>query len=125
MFDQGGLQFRSHPVRHREDFQRNCVPLSLHGDGTPAMGVGKSWSKMMDIWTWTSLLVKGRSQLTMFLIFCVHASLRSVAAGHNTLEIAFKKMRWSFDALWEGRWPRFDWNNNPMRYSKAITCDKI
>jgi len=95
------------------------VPLSLHGDGTPGMGVGKAWSKMIDVWSWTSLLCKGNSQLTMFFIWCVHAVLRGVDAGHHTLQTAFRKMRWSFDALAEGKWPQFDWNNVKIVSSKA------
>ena len=41
-------------------------------------------------------------------------------AGHVTLEVAFRKMVWSFNALYEGRWPKFDWDNNPMSYEKAF-----
>jgi len=41
-FCEGGLHFRTHPVRHRRDRNR-IVPLVLHGDGTPCSGVGKSW----------------------------------------------------------------------------------
>ena len=116
---QGGLQFQSHPVRDRDDFRSKCVPLRLHGDGTPAMGVGKAWGKMIDVWSWTSILCRGTTQLTIFLIYCVHAALRSAKEGHNTLEVAFRKMVWSFDALWEGTWPVFDWNNVRMNYAKA------
>ena len=117
--DSGGAHFLSHPIRYKENFRRLVVPLCLHGDGTPAMGVGKSWSKQMDVWSWRSLLCKGPSLLTMILIFCVHASLRCVEEGHHTLETAFKKMRWSFDALYEGVWPKFDWLNNKLHYAKA------
>ena len=106
-------------MKNRLDHRAKCIPLSLHGDGTPAMGVGKAWGKLIDIWSWSSLLVTGRSNLTIFLIFCVHSVLRSVEAGHNTLETAFQKMTWSFNALWEGKWPSFDWSNRKLLYAKA------
>ena len=47
----GGKQFQGHPVQSIEEFQKFAVPLSLHGDGTPAMGAGKSWSKSIDVWS--------------------------------------------------------------------------
>ena len=36
----------------REDFRHKAVALRMHGDGVPVTGVGKSWAKMMDIWSW-------------------------------------------------------------------------
>ena len=45
------------------------VPLSLHGDGTPALGVGKSWGQMADFFSWSSLLAWcGRSELLRYLV---------------------------------------------------------
>jgi len=50
------------------------VPLSLHGDGTPSSGIGKSWSKMSDFFSWASLLVScGHSEMVRFLIFAIQA----------------------------------------------------
>ena len=48
------------------------------------------------------------------LIFCVHSAIQSVKDGHNTLDVMFKKLAWSFNALWEGDHPELDWNDNPM-----------
>ena len=33
----------THPVRERTNFRTHCIPLSIHGDGTPVVGVGKAW----------------------------------------------------------------------------------
>lgn len=44
-----GQHFLQHPVRIRQDFETKCVPLKLHGDGTPVTGLGKSWGKLVDI----------------------------------------------------------------------------
>ena len=71
------------------------------------------------------MLCQGRSQLTMFLIFALHSCLRSVAQGRNSLEQVFGLMRWSFDALFEGKWPSHDCNNVPMAYNKAPICLKV
>jgi hypothetical protein len=45
------------------------VPLSFHGDGTPALGVGKSWGQMGDFYSWASILGWcSRSELLRYLI---------------------------------------------------------
>lgn len=118
---QSGPHFGGHPVRHRENFRSKCVPLSLHGDGTPAMGVGKAWSKMIDVWSWSSVLVTGPTVLNVFFIFCVHTVLQCTREGHDTLGVCFKKMVWSFTCLWNGTWPTTDWNGMPIHDSRAGT----
>ena len=108
----GGSHFKTHPVRHRQD-RKWILPLCLHGDGTPCSGVGKSWSRQMDFWTWSSLVAwSGFAELVRYLIFCVQASLRR----KETLETVFKKMAWSFNALEIGTWPEFDWDNKRIDY---------
>ena len=116
---QNGIQFANHPVRNRANFRTHCIPLSIHGDGTPVVGIGKAWGKIMDLWSWCSLLVLAPTILRQMLIFCLHNALQSVKAGHNSLDVAFTKMAWSFTALWEGKWPVIDWKGKPMHYAKA------
>ena len=80
------------------------------------MGIGKAWGKIVDVWSWSSILAKSvRSKLSCFLIFAILAVMRTA----ESLEVAFRKMRWSFDALYEGRWPTRDWDDKPMFYEKA------
>ena len=88
----GTIQFLTHPVRLRPNFRSQCIPLSIHGDGTPVVGIGKAWGKLLDIWSWQSLLVAGPTLLRTMLIFCVHTAIQSVKDGHNTLDVVFKKM---------------------------------
>jgi len=49
--------FKNHPVRHRANFRTHGIPLSIHGDETPVVGIGKGWSKQLTIMSWQSLLV--------------------------------------------------------------------
>ena len=42
-------QLKDHPVLYRKDWKRRAIPLVLHGDGVPLTGIGKSWSKLMDV----------------------------------------------------------------------------
>ena len=58
---QGNPQLVDHPVLDIPGYQSCVIPLSLHGDGVPITGVGKSWGKSMDVWSWCSLLASGRT----------------------------------------------------------------
>ena len=40
-------------VRNREGgFMKNLVPLAMHGDDVPVTGVGKSWQKLVTVFSW-------------------------------------------------------------------------
>jgi len=50
------------------------VPLNLHGDGTPSQGVGKSWGRMTDFYSWSSVLAwTSRSELLRYMIIAMQA----------------------------------------------------
>jgi len=53
----GSHHFRNHPVRHRANFRTHGIAVSIHGDETPVVGVGKAWCKQLTIVSWQSLLV--------------------------------------------------------------------
>ena len=117
----GGAHFLSHPVRFRDSFSTKCVPLRLHGDGTPAVGIGKSWGKMVNIWSMSSMLLLGPTILRNFLIWAIHQCLQSVVPGHHTANAFWKRLEWSMNACWEGKWPTKDWDGNPIHSAKAGT----
>ncbi len=92
------------------------IPLSLHGDGTPSMGVGKSWGKVADFFSWASLLVTcGHSEMNRFLIYTINAHLRGTA---QAMSVVFKAMVWSLEALLDRRWPAKNWLGATIDYSK-------
>ena len=99
------------------------MPIAIHGDGTPAMGAGKSWSKMIDVWSWGSLLYFGHSEVRRFLIVAIHASLRNAAPGQKTLDVIFQKLKWSLDACYSGFHPKLDWEGKPMTDSRVLLYD--
>jgi hypothetical protein len=73
---EGSPQFQSNPTLAGRDLSK-MLPLTIHGDGTPVCGAGKSWSKMGDFFSWSCMLMtSGHSQLSRFLIFMVHAYMR-------------------------------------------------
>ena len=56
-----------HPVRERRNWWELAVPYSIHGDGVPCVGVGKSWGKTMELFSWCSCLASGNTMATFFL----------------------------------------------------------
>jgi hypothetical protein len=73
-------------------------------------GIGKSWGKQVDTFSVASLLTAGPTALTNFIICMIHVVLQ----GSQTLETFYKRLRWSFQALWDGKFPWFDWNGHPI-----------
>ena len=115
----GSPQFASHPVRHRDGFEDHCIPLKIHGDGTPVTGLGKGWGKLVDIFSVSSLLICGPTILRNLMMFLIFQHLICRDGGHNTLDTAYKMLLWSFKACWEGKKPKFDWNGEEMFYKGA------
>ena len=116
---QGSPQFASHPVRHRADFSEKCIPLKIHGDGTPVTGLGKGWGKMVDIFSVSSLLICAPTILRNLMVFLIFQHLICRDADHNTLDTAYRMFIWSFRAMWVGKKPKYDWNGEEMFYPGA------
>lgn len=106
-------------MRLLADHAEKCFPIAIHGDGFPCMGIGKSWGKVMDSWQWSSLLSTANSKSCVWLIWCVHAVLRSSKNGFRTLDEAYRAMAWSFNAIYNGRWPTENWLLQKLTYPKA------
>ena len=66
----GGEHFLSHELVSTMSWDQLswCIPLAIHGDGTPGMGVGKAWSKNVDTWSWQSCVVRGALRMSMHWI---------------------------------------------------------
>ena len=111
---------QGHVIQNRKSFQRLGVPISLHGDGVPVAGVGKTWSKSCDVFSWSSLLARGMNTLGCnFFIFSIFA--QSICSGnlHDTYATFWKILCWSLRWLWLGLWPDVDpWGN---KYRKGST----
>ena len=53
------INYMSSPVLARPGYEELCIPVKIHGDATPATGLGKSWSKMVEVFSVCSLLTGG------------------------------------------------------------------
>jgi hypothetical protein len=68
------------------EWSANFLPLSLHGDGVPVTGVGKSWSKGVESYSWASSLSEGTKTLKHWLVLM----LQKVCLCKDTLGLAWK-----------------------------------
>jgi len=117
----GSPQFLAHEVGKVPGYEENCIPLKIHGDGTPVTGLGKGWGKLVDIFSVSSMLVIGTTILRSMMIFMMFQHLICRDDDHNTMNTVFRMFIWSFKACWAGRHPVEDWNGVKMVYDLAGT----
>ena len=82
-------------------WQSRTVPLALHGDGTLVSGVGKSWSRLLDIFSWRSLLAAGSTLDYTILIFAAFSQLLT----KSSMTAVWTIIAWSLSVLADGVWP--------------------
>ena len=119
----------NHPIHERADARFRCVPLAIHGDEVPVVGVGKIWSRSALIFSWFSLLAlaAGSSTLdTMVYVWGVFEKFVQPDSTdtHGTMQTFWSIMKWSFEALWAGKWPACDWRGIRPNLLK-FTCDLV
>lgn len=102
------------PQAGRPDFTSKCVPLSIHSDGVPVSGIGRSWSRSATLFSWQSMLAKGSTLDMNFLIFIVFTTLL-VRVGEETAMTKFgRRLAWSLKWLAMGQWPTEDEHGTPL-----------
>ena len=107
------VQYMNHPIKNVANHKSRAIPIFLHGDGVPCSGIGKSWSKMFDVWSWGSLLMEdGATWKTNFLILGIHTLLYSSDPLTSTDDDVFTIMCWSLLALYNGRYPPKHWDGS-------------
>ena len=99
----------SDALRSRSDLTTRCIPIRVHGDGTPVTALGKPGSKFMDIWNWSSILGTGDTKELSFLIYAVFKVMVYAGGAINSTYSAFaKRLKWSLMQMWTGRWATHD-----------------
>jgi hypothetical protein len=81
-------------MHDRPDWRRRAVPIKLYGDGVPVTGVGKSWSKTMATYTFSSLVATGKTHEIVFLVWACMTLLAndSVTPAFDTKSRFCKKL---------------------------------
>ena len=78
-------QLAGHPLLQRDEYDKLAVPLGIHGDGVPVIGIGKGWTRMMTIFFGSSLLAKGPSKEIRYYIWSMFDRLCCKADGRGTM----------------------------------------
>ena len=97
-----------HPLRDREHHQTRAIPLAIHADGIPVQGLGKSWSKSVDAYSWGSCLAKGSTMASLFLIYLIYWKHLLQNVGKNAFEQFSHMLHWSMYWLFLGVHPKRD-----------------
>jgi len=93
-----------HPMVAAANWQSTFIPLGLHGDGVPVVGIGKSWSRSVEVVSWGSCLGTGSTILKTYMIFLLHKLL----CARDSIDTYWKHVVWSLNAMFLGTWPSVD-----------------
>ena len=104
---------QGHPIHGIRGWRDRCIPISVHGDGVPVTGIGKSWSKSMEVLSWASCLAQGTTLGTFNFIFAMFKTVFCTEPDRDTVRELCEKLRWSFEALYAGEWPYENWLREP------------
>ena len=104
----------NHPCKKNKNWMDTTLPLGLHGDEVPVLGVGKIWCKAVLSFSWFSILACASGLgfedahiyvWGVFEKYCVDTT----GAVLGTMHTFWLIMQWSFSALATGKWPHRDW----------------
>ena len=96
-------------IRNKPNYRRRLIPFALHGDGVPITGRGKAWQQCFTDFSFYSLVGMGNTSELLFYLWGMFDKLRYLNQEiHSTLGCFYSLLRWSFQALFDGRWPSRD-----------------
>ena len=104
----GNPNISGHPMVRRPNWMSKAIPVILHGDAVPVTGVGKSWGKSSLVISWCSLLGRGTTIASHFLIFAIINTMFASGSVHNTMRSIWRVIAWSFEQAFAGKHPTTD-----------------
>lgn len=88
----------------RYDHKQFGVPISLHFDGVVTVGSGKKWARLIEAFSWTSIIAPRReSWITNFLIVLVVKMLLATGDVGHTMSVVWRELCWSLYWLYQAR----------------------
>ena len=103
---EGHPQLQEYPIP--ADQVERTIPIAIHGDGVPVVGVGKGWGRSVTNFSWYSLLGIGGTGEVMMWIWGMYDKLKIGDLENGTLADFFQVLRWSLSVLASGVWPHRD-----------------
>ena len=114
-----GQPSRATPVWHSILFTRGTAtkPSASHWHFMVMRGIGKIWCRSALVLSWNSLMATaGGASLedTNLYIFGLFEKFILPASEftQGTMAALWTLLRWSFDCIWQGKWPARDWLGN-------------
>ena len=113
--------FQNHPLKSVPNYRDKVIPLGLHGDECPVLGVGKIWCKCVLFFSWFSLMSVAAGQgyqqahiytWGVFEKYCI----KTQNGVLGTMDTFFALLKWSFQCMFDGTWPTHDWRG--FKYPK-------
>ena len=102
------------PLKECPSYKTKTVPILLHGDGVPIVGIGKGWSKIATVFSWASMLTSSGTKESMKFIWGAFDKLckKDGEGTDGTFSTFFKVLVWSLQSLYSGKWPHRDHNGH-------------
>lgn len=101
----------NHPLKDRPGWQTRALPLSIHGDAVPCVGIGKAGTSSFDAYSWQGILAKKASTMRVKqFIFGIFEKCKCKFSedGVDTMDSIFHVVVWSLWFLYLGIWPTCD-----------------
>ena len=116
---EGHPSMQAHPITKQKDYKSTFLPLTLHGDEVPVQGIGKIWCRSCLAFSWCSLLANALggkcSEIMVYIAgFFEKFVVEGTSSTLGTMGTFWAILRWSFMAMWTGRWPAADWRGVPF-----------
>ena len=89
----------------KHGWREKCIPIAIHGDGVAVSNVRGKASKQADCISWTSLLGKGKTSLTTFLVWFCFRHLAKKGGFQCTWPQFWSRLCRSLQILFSGIWP--------------------
>ena len=107
----GDPRLTGHPLHQRHNWRSKAIPISVHGDAVPCVGIGRAGTRSLDTYSWQSLFAHGVTLEVKRLMFSVfeHSKAKDHTHGHDTMGEAWEILSWSLWHLWLGTWPTQNW----------------
>ena len=101
-------QIRGHPIKKVANYKTKTIPIAIHGDGVPIVGLGKGWSRVMTLFSWYSLVGQGQTREILFWVWGAYDRLIAGKVDEGTRGQFFKVLCWSIETMMNGVWPSHD-----------------
>ena len=92
-------------MQRRRSYKQWCIPIAIHGDGVAVSNVRGKSSKQLDCLSWSSVLARGQTRFTTFLVYFCFSHLAKKKGFGSTWPSFWKQLCKSLQALWAGVWP--------------------